>query len=109
MGQKLTELIARHRELSRRLEELVSSLESDSDAETSELDSQLTENLEQILAAQSLIESDLRLRIEFVSELMRVRTAGLVLLDRELQIIQGDYESIIGLYRYKNAADNEHG
>ena len=64
MGHSLSELIAKHRELTGELEGLVSSLENGPDTGLFELDSQLTENLEQILTARSLNESELRLRID---------------------------------------------
>ena len=108
MGLILSELIARHRELFRRLEELVSSLENDADNGLSELDAQLTDNLERILTAPLSSEADLRVRIEFVSELIRFRTAGLVSLDRELQLLHADYGSIIRLYNQPDAANEDH-
>ena len=104
MGQNLTELIERHRALSGKLEQLVSSIDNIPDAELSDLDAQLTENLEQILTAQSLNESDLFVRIEFVSDLIYARTAGLVSLDRELSLLHDDYENIIRLHRRPKAA-----
>ncbi|MEX0346126.1 MAG: hypothetical protein AB3N20_14475 [Rhizobiaceae bacterium] len=108
MGHSLSELIAKHHELSRKLEALVSSLENESHTELSELDTQLTENLERILTAQSLGERDLRLRIEFVSELICVRTAGLVSLDREMQLLHDDYENIIRLHDQPDTANEDH-
>lgn len=103
----LSELIAKHRDLSRKLEALVSSLENGSDAGLSELDTQLTKNLERILTAQSLGESDLRMRIEFVSELIRIRTVGLVSLERELQLLHDDYENIIRLHHQPDTANED--
>ncbi len=108
MGHSLSELIAKHRELSRKLETLVSTLENGSDTGLSELDTQLTENLEQILTAQSLGESDLRLRIKFVSELIRTRTVGLVSLDREIQLLHDDYENIIRLHHQPDTANEDY-
>ena len=109
MGLNLSELIAKHRELSGKLEALVASLENDADTGLSQLDAQLTDNLERILTAPLLSETDLRARIEFISEQIRFNTEGLLSLDRELDILNRDYESIIGLYRHKNAANNDNG
>lgn len=96
MGQKLNELIVRHRWMHAKLEKLVASQEYNVDEELFRLDRELKSNLDEIVTSQWDDVDDILLRASFVRELIVQRVDGDSFITRLIDVLIGDCKQIIG-------------
>ena len=95
MGQNVSELIALHEGLTRKLRDLISSGDESIEAAVRELDQQESELFVQILEANVRSESDLRSRIQFLKDRIVEFAEGDKSMIRHLELLCADFEKLL--------------
>lgn len=95
MGQNVTELIALHEGLTRKLRDLISSSDGSNEAAVRELDRQESELFVQILEANLRSKPDLRSRIQFLKDQIVEFAEGDKSMIRHLELLCADFEKLL--------------